>query len=175
MDLHAVALAAAGAGDTVLARGDLLELGEDLVHDDAVGKGSGVVALLALLGRRERELLHLVLDGVVLADEAAEHFRIGAGKADATPVQELVGAALRQMLLAAHAARHTQAEFIFLRLDGQAGFAALAAHNRARGAQGKHASLLDDALVARGAEIADGTHFFFHSISSRKVKYHMVI
>ena len=120
MDLHAVAFAAAGAGDTVLARGDLLELGEDLIHDDAVGKGGGVVALLALLGRRERELLHLVLDGVVLADKAAEHFRIGAGKADAAPMQELVGAALRQMLLTAHAARHTQAKFIFLRLDGQA-------------------------------------------------------
>jgi hypothetical protein len=116
-----------------------------------------------------------VLDGVVLADKAAEHFRIGAGKADAAPVQELVGAALRQMLLAAHAARHTQAKFVLLRLDGQAGFAALTAHDRTRGAQGKHASLLDDALVARGAEIADGTHFFFHSISSRKVKYHMVI
>ena len=69
---------------------------------------------------RERELLHLVLDGVVLADKAAEHFRIGAGKADAAPVQELVGAALRQMLLTAHAARHTQAEFVLLRLDGQA-------------------------------------------------------
>lgn len=90
-------------------------------------------------------------------------------------MQELVGAALRQMLLAAHAARHTQAEFVLLRLDGQAGFAALTAHDRTRGAQGKHASLLDDALVARGAEIADGTHFFFHSISSRKVKYHMAI
>ena len=69
---------------------------------------------------RERELLHLVLDGVVLADKAAEHFRIGAGKADAAPVQELVGAALRQMLLTAHAARHAQAKFVLLRLDGQA-------------------------------------------------------
>lgn len=46
--------------------------------------------------------------------------------------------------------------------------AALAAHHRARSGQGKNASALNDALAARRTEITDGTHLFFHLISSRK-------
>ena len=101
-----------------------------------------------------------MLHGILLADEAAEHLCLRAGKADAAPVQ--------QLLRAAHTARHTQAELILLRVDGQARLAALAAHDRARSGQGKNASALNDALAARRTEITDGTHLFFHLISSRK-------
>ena len=109
-----------------------------------------------------------MLHGVLLADEAAEHLCLRAGKADDAPVQQLLRAALRSVLAAAHAARHTQAELILLRVDGQALLAALAAHDRARSGQGKNASALNDTLAARRTEITDGTHLFFHLISSRK-------
>ena len=72
-----------------------------------------------------------MLDGVVLADKAAEHLRIGAGKADAAPVQEPLRAALRRVLLTAHTARHAQAELVLLRLDLKARLPAFAAHDRA--------------------------------------------
>ena len=54
------------------ARGDLLQFAEHLIHDDRVGEGLGRVALRGLLFRRDLQLCERTLDGVFLADEAAQ-------------------------------------------------------------------------------------------------------
>ena len=166
--LHTVALAAAGAGDAARARGDLLQFAEHLIHDDRVGESLGRVALRGLLFRRDLQLCERTLDGVLLPNEAAKLGGLGAGEADALAVEEPLRAALRQMLAAAHAAGHADAEFFAVEVDLQLALAAFTLHDRARGGKGEAAALLHNGLSAPRAQVADGAHFFFHIVSSRK-------
>ncbi len=93
---------------------------------------------------------------------------VSGRQADALAVEEPVRAALRQMLAAAHAAGHADAEFFAVEVDLQLALAAFALHDRARGGKGEAGALLHNGLSAPRAQVADGAHFFFHIVSSRK-------
>ena len=146
----------------------LAECGADRLLD---GEGIGLACpetseLCCFIG--EEYAVERALDGVLLPNEAAQLGGLGAGEADALAVEQPVRAALRQMLAAAHAAGHADAEFFAVEVDLQLALAAFALHDRARGGKGEAGALLHNGLSAPRAQVADGAHFFFHIVSSRK-------
>ena len=148
-------MAAAGAGDAVPG-GDVLQLRQHLVHDDVVGEGLLTAGLLLL--HPQGQLLHGAAHLLLPADVAAYLLLFGAGQADAPPVQHRVGAALRLMVSAAHAAGYPEPELHTVRLRLQRLLPAFALHAGRSGGQGEHTALVQHRLAAVGADIAKAAH-----------------
>ena len=126
--------------------GDVLQLRQHLVHDDVVGEGLLTAGLFLL--HPQSQLLHGAAHLLLLADIAAQLLLFRAGKADAPPVQHRVGAALRLMMAAAHAAGHPEPELHTVRLRLQCLMSAFTLHPRRGGGQGEHAALVQHRLAA---------------------------
>ena len=159
------------AGDAMRSRCDLPELGEHLVHDHVVQEHVLPLALLALLGGGKGKLFHLALHGVILANEAAQGLGLRAGQADSLSAQQLLAVTLRRVFLAAQAAGHAETETPAVAVHAQAGLAALTADHRTGGRECKGGAAGNDALVADGAKVPKGAHFFLHIDSSHEADF----
>ena len=79
-------MAAAAAGDAVLAGGDFLELREDFVHDDVVHKGllTAFALLLLFLFCQNSQLPQVLFHRALRPDEAAKLLGLGTAQGGGT-------------------------------------------------------------------------------------------
>ena len=155
VDLELPVPGAAGAGDAA-PLGDVLDLGEHLVHHQLVQEG----ALLPCLGL---QLVHRLLQALqggehrpLLPHIAAVQPGGGAGEGQHLLVEESVGRAGDAVILAAEQAGHGEAHPVAHHLHPQGGFAAGAGQLVGGCRQLEDASLHRDALPAGRAEIGQG-------------------
>ena len=163
-DLHTVPSAAAGAGDSIRPGGDILQLRQDLVHDDVVHKCLfAVLLLLVLLLRQHRQVPQVFLHRPLRADKAAELPRLGAAQGGGTPEHPL-RRAVGLMGLPADAAGDVDVVLCPVELHLQGRLAAGALHLGVGCLQRKDRSGPHDGFAALGAEVSKCPHLFFHGM-----------
>ena len=160
VDLHRAALCAAGAGNAAPG-GDVTQLGEYLVHNNAVHKRL-VLAILALLNGG-LQIPQRSLHTVNVANIAAKLPFFRAGEANALAAQDLVCADLGTVFFTANAAGRGDPEGVPVRLSGQFAFTAISHHRHSRRIQSKFRPLTINAFAAGGANVSKGTLFLCHN------------
>ena len=164
-DLHSVAVAAAAAGNAVLAGGDVLELREDFVHDDVIDKSllATLTFLLLFLFRQDGQLPQVLLHHALRPDEAAKLLGLCTAQGGST-LQNPLRSADGGMGLTADAAGNGDVVFFAVKADVQRGLAAGAFDLCIGGFQRKNGPGAHHGLPAGGTEVAEGPHFLAHSM-----------
>lgn len=162
---HSIAVAAAAAGNAVLAGSDVLELREDFVHDDIIDESFliALAFLLLFLFRQDGQLPQVLFHRALRPDEAAKLLGLCTAQGGGT-LQNPLRSADGGMGLTADAAGNGDVVFFAVKADVQRRLAAGAFDLCVGGFQRKNRPGAHHGLPTGGTEVAEGPHFLAHSM-----------